>query len=120
MDHGGAVLWPHPPPRGGHRQTVCGCVHRLDDGSGFASGLHASSCGEGAQYVCPDHSQTPLQRLCTKVSRKHSWMSRDVMKRPTRDALRFRPCDMILQTEDTIYLFKKKKKNPFIISHAKL
>lgn len=70
VDHGGAVLWPDPPPRGGHgqhSQAMCGCVHGLDDGTGVTQGLNASACGQGAQYVCPDHSQTSLQRICTKV-----------------------------------------------------
>lgn len=72
VDHGGAVLWPHPPPGGGHCQAVCGCVHRLDDGPGVTQGLDASACGQGAQYVRPDHPQTSLQRLCTKVCQKCS------------------------------------------------
>ena len=67
VDHGGAVLWPHPPPRRGHCQAVCRCVHRLDDGLGVTQGLDASACGQGAQYVCADHPKTSLQRLCTKV-----------------------------------------------------
>lgn len=67
VDHGGAVLWPHPSPGGWHCQTVRGCVYRLDDGPGVPEGLHASAGGQGAQHVHPDHPQAPLQRLCTKV-----------------------------------------------------
>lgn len=55
VDHGGAVLWPNPSPRRGHCQAVRGCVHRLDDGPGVAQRLDASACGQGAQYVRPDH-----------------------------------------------------------------
>ena len=75
VDHGGAVLRPHPPPRGGHCQAVCGCVHRLDDGPGVAQGLNASAGCQGAKYVCPDHPQTSLQCFCTKVCQKCSQFS---------------------------------------------
>lgn len=74
MDHGGAVLWPHPPLRGGHSQVVCWRLHWLDDGPGNTQGLHASACGQGAQHVCPDDPQTPLQRLCTKVCNSYFYI----------------------------------------------
>lgn len=76
MDHGGVVLWPHPPPGGRHREAVCGCVHRLDDGPGVAQGLHAYAGCQGAQHVRPDHPQTPLQRLCAKVGSQMSEIKR--------------------------------------------
>lgn len=75
VDYGGAVLRPYPPPGGGDCQAVCGCVHGLDDGPGLTQGLDASACGQRAQYVCPDHPQTSLQRLCTKVCQKYVLMS---------------------------------------------
>lgn len=67
VDHGGALLWPDTPFGGGHCQAVCGRIHGLDDGPGVTEGLDATACGEGAQHVHPDYSQTPLQRLCAKV-----------------------------------------------------
>lgn len=67
VDHGGAVLRPHPPTGGRHCQAVRGRVHRLDDGPGLPQGLHASASGQGTQLVHPNHPQAPLQRLCTEV-----------------------------------------------------
>lgn len=70
VDHGGALLWPDPPLRGGHCQAVRGCLHRLDDGPGVTQGLDASACSQGAQYVRPNHSKASVQRFCTKVCLK--------------------------------------------------